>query len=155
MDKKILVNVFWMSAEKFIRLPLSFIINIYLIKHLGAEEYGSYAFYMVVIGLLMPLSSFGMDAFLVKESVDAPENSQNKIFFNGLIVRLMGSLAGFLIAVTIVLTDESELSHLGILMSLVLLIESFTIGHYRLLAKERFFKISAIEITAFFVGFFR
>ncbi|MFT5708316.1 MAG: O-antigen/teichoic acid export membrane protein [Oceanospirillaceae bacterium] len=153
MDKKILINTFWLSAEKFIRLPLSFLINIYLIKHLGAEEYGSYVFYLVVIGLLLPLSSFGMDAFLVKQSVAAPANAQSKIFLNGLIVRLMGSVAGFLIAVTIVLTDESELSSLGLLMCFVLLIESFTVGQYRLLATEKAFKISVIELLAFFMGF--
>lgn len=154
MDKKILINTLWVSGEKFVRLPLSFVINIYLIQYLGAEDYGSYVFYMVVVGLLVPLSSFGMDAFLVKESVGAPAIDQNKIFLNGLVVRMMGSLAGFFIAIMVIFVDDSALWGLGLLMALALLIESFTVGHYKLLAEEKFVKISIIEFVAFIFGFF-
>ena len=137
--------------DKVFRLFLSLFVNLMVINHLGLELYGYYSYCLALIGILLPLSSFGMDSYVVKEVIDSGD--VNKVVCSALWLRLMGAILGFFTALIIILNTDFGSLIFSLLMISVLLFDSLTVGRYVLLANENGLLIASIDFFSFVVGF--
>lgn len=94
--KKYLANTSWMFGEKLIRLFLAAIVQIFIIRYLGAEKFGLLSYAISITGLLAALTTFGLDSIVTRELVKTPENRDyllGTVFF----LRLFGALLSFIL----------------------------------------------------------
>lgn len=63
----LLKNASWLLAEKILRIAVGFVVNLAVIRHLGPEDMGRYAFALSVVYLAMPFARAGLEALIVRE----------------------------------------------------------------------------------------
>ena len=143
-------NFFLFFLDKVFRLFLSLFVNLMVINHLGLELYGYYSYCLALIGLLLPLSSFGMDSFVVKEVVNTDD--VGKVVCSAIWVRIIGSVLGFFTALIIILNTNIGGFVFPLLMISVFFFDSLTVGRYVLLAYENGLLIASIDFFSFIVG---
>jgi len=65
--KRYLRNVGWLSAERALRLLLTFVVGIYLARYLGVEHFGLYSYVLAVWGMAAAVAKLGVDEILIKD----------------------------------------------------------------------------------------
>ncbi|MBV6444343.1 MAG: flippase [Ignavibacteriales bacterium] len=106
--RKYFKNTSWMFAERIIKLLLSFVVGIFLVRYLGAEKFGTLSYAVSVALMFASIAAFGLDSILVRELVKTPEN-KGEILGSAFFLRIIGAL--LVIAATfafVTLNKESE-----------------------------------------------
>lgn len=65
--RRVLGNATWLLVERALVLAVNFAVGVWLINHLGAELYGSYAYAVSFAALFSALATLGLDAIVVRE----------------------------------------------------------------------------------------
>ena len=81
-----------MFAERVIKLLLSFLIGIFLVRYLGPEEFGVLSYAVSFALLFASIANFGLENILVRELVKYPEE-KNTILGSAFFLRIAGSIA--------------------------------------------------------------
>jgi O-antigen/teichoic acid export membrane protein len=114
--KKYFKNTSWMFLERVVRLVLSFVVNIYIIRYLGAEKFGILSYAMSYVGLFATIATLGLDNITVRELVQTPSEKHN-ILGTVLSLRIFGSaIMMILILLSFLVVSESSASILLILI---------------------------------------
>ena len=71
--KKYFANTSWLFFEKIIRLIVTFIVGILIIRYLAPNEFGLLSYAMSIVGIFAAVSSLGIDSILTRELVKYPE----------------------------------------------------------------------------------
>jgi O-antigen/teichoic acid export membrane protein len=101
-------NTSWLFLERVVRLALSFIVNIYIIRYLGAEEFGLLSYALSYVGLFSALAALGLESLTVRELVQNPSGKRD-ILGTVLALRLFGSgLMLFLILFSLFFIQEGS-----------------------------------------------
>jgi O-antigen/teichoic acid export membrane protein len=129
--KKYLTNTSWLFFERIIRILISFVVSIYVVRYLGPKDFGLYSYVLSFFWLFGSLSTVGLEAISTREIVKQPERADE---INGtvFILRLIGSLAAIiLIGITLLITGEDSFTALLILItSSSFLFQSFSVIEY-------------------------
>ena len=96
LKKRVLENTSILILGQVLGLVLTFSASIFLVRGLGSEGYGEYAFIYAFLSLFGWLVVFGTDNILVREAVQNPDSS-GLIWSNGIIVQLIFSLIAMLL----------------------------------------------------------
>ena len=115
--KKYFANTSWLLAIKIIKLIISFVVNIYIIRYLGPNEFGLLSYAISFVGLFAAFSSLGLDNILVRELVRAPEK-KDYLLGSAFLLKFSGSFLS-LAVIGIVLLIISETSFNVILIFIV------------------------------------
>ncbi|MEO0844813.1 MAG: flippase [Cyanobacteria bacterium J06648_1] len=94
--KKIMRNIGWLSAERLIRMGLSFFVGIYVIRYLGPEQFGRLSYSTSFVFLFLAITKLGLDDIVVRNLVKQKESSA-KILGTAFVLKLMGCLLAFFI----------------------------------------------------------
>ena len=94
--KKIIRNIGWLSAERLIRMGLSFFVGVYVIRYLGPEQFGKLSYSTSFVFLFLAITKLGLDDIVVRNLVKQ-ENSSARILGTAFVLKLMGCLLAFLI----------------------------------------------------------
>lgn len=62
-----LANLSWLTADHLVRLVLGFAVNIWVVRYLGAEQYGLLSYALGLVALVSPLGILGLDVLLVRK----------------------------------------------------------------------------------------
>jgi O-antigen/teichoic acid export membrane protein len=95
---KRLRNFGWLSAEEIVRLVLSFAVMMFVARHLGPEQFGALSYLFSVVGLMAPLTVYGLEQIAMRRLVTHPEN-RDHILGTALVIRASGACVGVVVAI--------------------------------------------------------
>jgi len=129
--KKYLANTSWLFFERIIRIFISFIVSVYVVRYLGPKDFGLYSYILSFFWLFGSLSTVGLEVISTREIIKQPDKVDE---INGtvFILRLIGSLAAIvLIGITLLITGEETFTAILILITSVsFLFQSFSVIEY-------------------------
>lgn len=124
-------NTSWMLVGQLMSI-VSLLVNIWVARYLGPEEFGSFSYVIAFIGIFSFIANLGIADVIIKELVNNPEDrdktmgtSFRLLFFSGLIAFFVSSASAF------IFEQNTFLRLLIILASSSFLFSSFNIiPHY-------------------------
>lgn len=119
--QKYLKNTGWAFLGKFFSLIISFITTIYVIRHLGPNNYGLLTFSISFVGLFSFLASLGIDNILYRE-LSKDIGRKDELLGTSLFLKITASL----MAIIIILVSSHLLQNDQV-TKLLILINSFTL----------------------------
>jgi len=129
--KKYFANTSWMFAEKFIRLGIAFVVGIYVVRHLGPENFGVLSYATSFVGLFATIATLGLDSIVVRELVKAPER-RDELLGSVFYLRIIGAVIAF--ALTIITAFILQESYFNILLITIIVtstvFQSFNVIEY-------------------------
>ena len=151
--KKYLANTSWLFFERILRIIISFVVTILVVRYLGPKDFGLYSYTLSFYMLFSSFSSLGLEAITTREIVKYPAR-KDEINGTVFLMRLAGSvIAIILIALTLFLTNEDKSTSILILLaSGSFLFQSFLVIEYyfrgKVAAKYSAFALSASIILS-------
>jgi O-antigen/teichoic acid export membrane protein len=125
--KKYLANTSWLFSERIIRIIVSFVVTIFVVRYLGPKEFGLYSYVLSFFWLFASFSSLGLESISTRETIKYPDQIDE---INGTVFFLRlagGTVAIFLIGLTLFLTgEETNTAILILILSGSFLFQSFT-----------------------------
>jgi polysaccharide transporter, PST family len=89
-------NFAWLVADRGLRLVVSLVIGSWVIRYLGATQFGLFAYASAWIAIVGGISSLGMDALVVRDIIKRPEQA-GMLIGTTIGFRLLTSLFGSLV----------------------------------------------------------
>jgi len=129
--KKYFANTSWLFFERILRITISFVVSIYVVRYLGPKDFGLYSYILSFSWLFASLSSLGLESISTREIVKHPDKKDEingSVFF----LRLVGSIVTiFLTGLTLFLIEEETYTAILILIaSGSFIFQSFSIIEY-------------------------
>lgn len=105
--QKIIRNVGWLAFEKLVTIVLNLSIGIYVIRYLGAVNFGKLSYCVSLVGMFGAIAKLGLDSIvvrtLVKEEESAPE-----ILGTAFVLKLISSLTTLILITCTVFTLNKD-----------------------------------------------
>ena len=105
--QKIIRNVGWLALEKLVTIVLNLSIGIYVIRYLGADNFGKLSYCLSLVGMFGAIAKLGLDSIvvrtLVKEEESAPE-----ILGTAFVLKLISSLITIILIACVVFTLNKD-----------------------------------------------
>jgi PST family polysaccharide transporter len=95
---RIIANSSWLFLEKGFKVISTLVVGLWMVRYLGAEQYGKYSFAFSVITISSIFFRLGLDAVLVKELKNRPEKKL-ELIGSCVLVKMVGALIALAIAV--------------------------------------------------------
>ena len=67
------VNTMWLAAEKVIRMFISLFVGVWIIRHLGPQEFGALAYSVNYVLFFSAIATLGLEGVVVRELIKTPE----------------------------------------------------------------------------------
>ena len=121
---KIIRNIGWLSIEKVLAMFLNLSIGIYVIRYLGADDFGKLSYCLSLVGMFGAIAKLGLDAIVVRELVQ--NESEPEVLGTAFILKLIGSGATILAiaVITLVLNEDWQTYWFTIIIAFRLLFNS-------------------------------
>ncbi|MTJ82232.1 MAG: flippase [Telmatospirillum sp.] len=98
----VVANVSWTSFEQMLRIGLSFLVTVQVINALGPERFGLYSYVISVVGILAPLTAFGLEQVVIRRLVERPADSA-RLLGTTFVIRMVCGVVAFLAALVVIL----------------------------------------------------
>jgi O-antigen/teichoic acid export membrane protein len=124
--RKIIGNVGWLFAERILTVVVSLTVGIYVIRYLGAENFGKLSYSISFVGLFSAIAKLGLDAIVVRNIV-REEKATEEILGTAFILKLIGSLVTILLIYAAIwnLNNDLEVRSMTLIIGVGLLFSSF------------------------------
>ncbi len=107
--RKILGNISWLFAERFLRMGVGFLVGAWVARYLGPQQFGTYNYAIAFVSLFSTLATLGLDQIVVRNLVREP-TQKNEILGTTFILKLIGGITTVILATgTIVLLRPSDI----------------------------------------------
>lgn len=124
IKNKYTVSTFWVLLDNLLKLFVSFLIGILIVRHLGPEKYGVYSYSLSIISFLSIISTLGIDEIIIKEFVEKNYSLRN-ILGTGLFLKLAGYIISLIILFCLSFTSiENEVFYFILILSFSILFKS-------------------------------
>jgi O-antigen/teichoic acid export membrane protein len=126
--RKIIRNIGWLSAERLIRMALSFVVGVYVIRYLGPEQFGKLSYSTSFVFLFLAITKLGLDEIVVRNLVKQ-EDTSAKILGTAFVLKLIGCVLAFFIvsAGIIISTDDWLVRWMTIIIAFSMIFTCFDI----------------------------
>jgi len=94
--QKYFFHVGWNLFGRVIYLPLAFLVNVYVVRYLGPEQWGTLSYVVSFVGIFSFLASLGVDSILYVDLVKEPEN-KDKLLGTAFVLKSVGSVLSFVV----------------------------------------------------------
>jgi O-antigen/teichoic acid export membrane protein len=150
--KKYGANTLWLFLEQFLRLVLSTLIGIWVIRYLQPENYGALSYVVAFNQIAYAFSRFGLDGLVVREII-RNESVQFKILGTSFWIRFLGSFLIFLLFIPIsyFVSSDFELFLFITLLNFGLVLQSFDVVDFYYLSKVQAKYISIRKLIQLFL----
>ncbi|MEJ2615042.1 MAG: oligosaccharide flippase family protein, partial [Ignavibacteriaceae bacterium] len=109
-------NTSWLFGQRVLKLVISFVVNIYVIRYLGPSEFGLFSYAVSFVGLFTAISALGLDNIIVRELVNEPDK-KDRILGSTFYLKLFGAVLSILfIGLTLLFISGEELTSVLILI---------------------------------------
>jgi O-antigen/teichoic acid export membrane protein len=126
--RKIIGNVGWLFAERILTVVVSLTVGIYVIRYLGAENFGKLSYSISFVGLFSAITKLGLDAIVVRNIVREDKSTQ-EILGTAFFLKLVGSLVTILLIGSAIwtLNADSDIRWITLIIAIGLLFSSFEV----------------------------
>ena len=114
--KKYLANTSWLFFERIVRIIISFVVTIFVVRYLGPKDFGLYSYTISFAWLFASFSSLGLESISTREVV---KYSERRDEINGTVffLRLAGGVVAFVVTgVTLAIIGEETYTSILILI---------------------------------------
>lgn len=70
--QKIAANTGWLLADRILRMAGSLVVNIFVARHLGPDQFGLFSFALAFTLLFSPIIALGLEGIVVRDMVQRP-----------------------------------------------------------------------------------
>ncbi len=146
--KKYFKNTSWLFTEKILRILISFVVTILVVRYLGPKQFGMLSYAISFYGLFSAISILGLESISIRELVKYPERRDN-VLGSVFLLRLVGGIAAIIfIALTLFISNEpTDISILILIISTSAIFQSFSVVDYYFRAEVKV-KYSVYVMTA-------
>ena len=146
--KKYFKNTSWLFAEKILRLLISLVVTVLVVRYLGPKQFGLLSYAISFYGLFSAISILGLESISIRELVKYPERRDN-ILGSVFLLRLVGGIVTIIfIALTLFLSGEpTDISILILIISTSAIFQSLSVIDYYFRAEVKA-KYSVYVMTA-------
>jgi len=99
--RAVIGNSSWIFFDKILRMGAGLVVGVWIARYLGPEGFGLLNYAVAFSSLFGALASFGMDAIVVRELVNAPEQ-RDDVLGSAFALRLMSGIITFLLVIVAV-----------------------------------------------------
>jgi O-antigen/teichoic acid export membrane protein len=159
LKQTVLKNTFWLVLAEGISRLLEFVLIVYIIKILGAEEFGKFSFSLAFASIFVVLSDFGIADITTREFSRDPKNEKEySTIFSSKILLSIGAFILMLIGSFLITPDLVIQKVIWILAIYILVSDFFFIIYAFLRARQKMEYEAGIKILraliTLTVGFF-
>jgi PST family polysaccharide transporter len=87
--QKIISNAAWLSFDKFLRMGVGLVVNIWVVRYLGPDRFGQLSYATAFVALFGAIATLGLDGIVVRELVRNPSES-HEISGSAFFLRVAG-----------------------------------------------------------------
>lgn len=130
--KNILHNFFWLFSDRIIKLTISLLVGVWIVRYFGADYYGKFNYVTAWLTILAAMIPLGTEGILVAEFVKDSQ-SKESILASSFILYLVTSFLFTVLSIVIVITtkpNDFEISSLVLILSIPYFIRCFTIPRF-------------------------
>jgi O-antigen/teichoic acid export membrane protein len=129
--KKYFANTSWLFFERILRIVISFVVVIYVVRYLGPKDFGLYSYVLSFTWLFVAISTLGLETISVREIVKQPEK-KDEIVGTVFTLRFLGGIAAVTLIALVLLFSREELyiSILILIASAAFIFQSFSAIEY-------------------------
>jgi len=99
--RRILSNIGWLVADRFVEMSVSLVVGVLLARHLGAEGYGLFNYAISFVALFGFMSHLGLESIVIREIVLDP-SAKREILGSAFALQLIGGCVGTASAVLVI-----------------------------------------------------
>lgn len=122
--KKYFFNTSWLFTEKAVRLVVNFLIGIFVVRYLGAELNGIFAYATSLIGILTAVAGLGLTNIITREFVKK-ENESESILGTAFVLKNASSVLLFLLIIVFYLFADTYENLILLIVSSSLVLSIF------------------------------
>lgn len=129
--KKYFINTSWLFFERILRIVVSFIVTIFVVRYLGPKDFGLFSYILSFFWLFASISTLGLESITTREIVKHPDD-KSEIIGTVFFLRLTGSVAAIVLVgiILLILGEDTYTSILILLLSGSFLFQSFSAIEY-------------------------
>lgn len=126
--RKIISNMGWLSAEKLLRMILSFLVGVYVIRYLGPDNFGKLSYGISFVALFIAISKLGLDQIVIRNLVEQ-ENLTTEILGTAFLIKSISSVLAVCLIVPSILyvTDDIQVQKITIIIAIGLVFSNFDV----------------------------
>lgn len=94
--QKYFFHVGWNLLGRLIYLPLAFLVNVYVVRYLGPQQWGTLSYVVSFVGIFSFFASLGVDSILYVDLVKEPEK-KDKLLGTAFGLKSFGSVLAFVV----------------------------------------------------------
>jgi len=134
--KKYFANTSWLFFEKVLRMLISFVVSIYVVRYLGPEDFGIISYAMSFAALFSAFAILGLESIIIRELVKHPEK-RDEFLGTGFWLRTIGAVISIVVIVItlLIIKEDFFLSLLILIAASSHFFQSFQIIDYFFRAK--------------------
>ncbi|MED5099949.1 flippase [Niallia circulans] len=140
-------NISWLMTEKLLKLFLNLLVNIWIARYLGPENFGLLNYSIALVAIFTSLASLGIDGIVVRELVRNKTNT-HILLGTAFFIKLFGGLSSvLLIYITCLFSSiKGESLTVTMIISLSFILNSFLVIDlwYQKLVKSKYSVISRV-----------
>ena len=105
--RRIASNSSWLLLERVANMTVRFFVSVWVVRYLGPESYGTYAYAASFTGLFMALATLGLDPVVVRNLSREGDNEAD-VLGTAFVLRLIsgGTAALLVVSMSTVLVDD-------------------------------------------------
>lgn len=104
---KIVANVSWLTLERVLSMATSFVVTVWVIRYLGAERYGIYAYALSLVAMFRGVSALGLEKIVIRNLAgEASEDAE--VLATAFWLRMVGAVVTYGLVAVLVLTLEDD-----------------------------------------------
>lgn len=139
--------------EKAFRLGVAFLLNAFIIRHLGPQDYGIWAYALALVAIFSILPSLDFSSLLIRDLAAYPER-QSALMGTATAVRFVGAIIGF-VCIAVVLFGSGlrnpKVELVTFLVALTFVFQPFEIFESYLIARARVGPIVLARFCSFVI----
>lgn len=123
--RKYIANTSYLLLERMIRMAVNFFIIVYVARYLGPDGFGQLSYVESLVVIFLPVASLGIDAVVVKELVDCPDE-HGSILWTAFLLRLSAGFVSMLLLLgaAIMLDVDSLQAGMLAVMAVALIVQA-------------------------------
>ena len=147
--RKIILSVGWLSAERVLSMIVNLTIGIYVIRYLGASDFGLLSYSLSFVGLFVALTSLGLESIVLRNLLQAEQQETAEILGTAFVLKTFGSLVTFIIVNYIIWNGENsnQLNWIIIIFTLGYLVRSFDVIDFWFKSKVLAGEIAKVRVV--------
>jgi polysaccharide transporter, PST family len=105
--QKIMVNISWLFSDRILRLGGGLLINIWIARYLGPEQFGLLSYATAFVALFTAFATLGLDSIVVRDLVRDP-SCKAETLGTAFVLKLIGGVITLLFSVGSILLVRSD-----------------------------------------------